>query len=238
MRYPVSFQRILLAFVMFIGVLILIRSMYSQNLNFLFLAWNLFLAWIPYAISTLFKRIVHEQKWKQAVIFFSWFIFFPNALYLVTDLIHLDMESNIPKWFDAVLLFSTSVLGLLMAFISLFRVERYLVLLFERKLAGKIVLLILFFGSFGVYLGRFLRWNSWDLIRNPVGLVTDMIDRFLFPLAYLHTWGITLILSILFYLIYQSIKKLPSYLSREAMGYHVKDFIEATKNQVRVQDIK
>lgn len=221
MRYPVSFQRILLAYVMFIGVLILIRCMYARNLHFLFLAWNLLLAWIPYAISVLFNRIVHEQKWNQALVFFCWFIFFPNALYLLTDLIHLENESNIPKWFDAVLLFSASLLGLFLAFVSLFRVERYLILLFERKRAGMIVLFILFFGSFGVYLGRFLRWNSWDIIRNPIGLATDMIERILFPIAYLHAWGITLILSVLFYLIYQSIKKLPGFLSREAIGLDV-----------------
>ena len=70
--------------------------------------------------------------------------FFPNALYIVTDLIHLQLESNIPKWFDALILFSSAVLGLMLAFISLFRVEAFLSKIVNRKLQAPLILLILF----------------------------------------------------------------------------------------------
>ena len=218
MPQTISFQKLLLAFFFFIILLIGIRSIYAGNFDYLFLAWNIFLAWVPFAISALFKTILQEKKWKQVLLFCSWFIFFPNALYIVTDLIHLDLDSNIPKWFDAVLIFSSSIIGLIMAFISVFRVENYLANIFGRKKVDKIMPAILFFGSFGVYLGRFLRWNSWDIIRNPLGLLSTIARQFIFPLTHIRTWGITGILSVLFYLIYLSIKKLPGYLSREGIS--------------------
>ena len=196
-------------------MLISVRVAYSGNFDYLFLAWNIFLAWIPFAVSSFFKTIVSEKKWKQALVFCCWFIFFPNALYIVTDLIHLELDSNIPKWFDAVLLFSSSVIGLIMAFVSLHRVENYLGHFLKQKQVGWAIMIILFFGSFGVYLGRFLRWNSWDIIRNPLRLFSTIIQRFIFPMEHTRTWGITCILSVLFYLMYLSIKKLPGYLNRE-----------------------
>jgi uncharacterized membrane protein len=75
------------------------------------------------------------------------------------------------------------------------------------------MLVVLFFGSFGVYLGRFLRWNSWDVINKPAGLFFSVTERILFPLRHLHAWGITILFTILFYLIYQVIKKVPGYIS-------------------------
>ena len=140
--------------------------------------------------------------------------FFPNALYIVTDLIHLQQESSVPKWFDAVLLFSASVVGLMMAFISLHRVEKYLKSTVNKKMLPPLIVLILFLGSFGVYLGRFLRWNSWDILSNPFQLVASIVQRIISPFDHLQTWGITVIFTMLFYLLYVSIKKMPGYLSQ------------------------
>ncbi len=214
MKTNISFQTILFAFFAFIVLLIGVRYIYSGKLHYLFLVWNIFLAWIPFAISSLFKEIGTKPKWKQVLLFCSWLAFFPNALYIVTDLIHLDIESDIPKWFDAVLVFSSSMLGLMMAFVSLFRVEKYLQKMVNRNFQSALILIILFLGSFGVYLGRFLRWNSWDIVSNPFGLLTSIGSRIIYPFNYLQTWGITAVFTILFYLLYISIKKLPSYISQ------------------------
>ncbi|MGF2413008.1 MAG: DUF1361 domain-containing protein, partial [Ferruginibacter sp.] len=181
---------------------------------FIFLIWNLFLAWIPFTISTFFKMIANADKWKQVIVFSAWLIFFPNALYIVTDLIHLEQETSVPKWYDAVLLFSSSAIGVIMAFVSLLQVERYLAHKFNRTVVQVIVFSILFLGSFGVYLGRFLRWNSWDIISNPLGLLSSIGQRFVFPLQHIQTWGITIILTTAFYLLYLVIKKLPGYLNQ------------------------
>ena len=209
MKTTVSFTKILLAFFAFIGLMITVRFIYTGGHGFGFLAWNLFLAWVPFIISATFKKLIDAERWKQVTVFLIWLILFPNALYIVTDLIHLDMETAIPKWFDAVLIFTSSIAGLLMAFVSLLRVEYYLTLKFRNNTVHVIMVAILFLSSFGVYLGRFLRWNSWDIISNPLNLLYSIVQRVISPIHYLQTWGITVMLTTLFYLLYMAIKKLP-----------------------------
>jgi uncharacterized membrane protein len=209
-----SFQKILLAFYAFIGMLIGVRIFYTGSTLYLFLVWNIFLAWIPCMISSLFNKMTDKARWKTALLFCCWLAFFPNALYIVTDLIHIQHESPIPKWFDALLLFSSAVLGLILAFISLYRVEIFLSKTINNKLQAPLILFILFLGSFGVYLGRFLRWNSWDIISNPFQLLLSIGYRIVSPFDHVQTWGITMVFTMFFYLLYVAIKKLPGYLSQ------------------------
>jgi uncharacterized membrane protein len=214
LKTAASFQKILFALFAFIGLLLAARIYYSGKMQYLFLVWNLFLAWIPFVISSLFDKMSNQNKWKMAIVFCCWFAFFPNALYIVTDLIHLQIKTTVPKWFDAVLLFSSSVVGLMMAFVSLYRVEKFLHRTVNKKICSPLIVLILFLGSFGVYLGRFLRWNSWDILRNPFQLLLSIGHRIISPFDHLQTWGVTIILTIFFYLLYISIKKMPDYLSQ------------------------
>ncbi len=214
MNSTFSFQKTLLAFLGFIAMMIAVRSYYTGSILFLFLVWNIFLAWIPFTISSLFSKLDDKPKWKQILIFCCWLAFFPNALYIVTDLIHLDIESKVPKWFDAVLLFSASVAGLMMAFISLYRVEKFFQKKVHKKFHSVSIIIILFFASFGVYLGRFLRWNSWDIISNPFQLLLSIGHRIVSPFDHLQTWTVTGTLTIFFYLLYIAVKKMPGYMSR------------------------
>jgi uncharacterized membrane protein len=217
MNTTFSFQKALLAFLGFIGLLIAVRMIYTGSTLYLFLVWNIFLAWIPFMISAQFGKLITKAKWKQLLTFCCWLAFFPNALYIVTDLIHLQIETSVPKWFDAVLLFSASLVGLMMAFISLFRVELFLDKTVHKKIRPLSVLLILFLASFGVYLGRFLRWNSWDIVSNPFQLLLSIGHRIISPFDHLQTWTVTGTLTILFYLLYISVKKMPGYISQANM---------------------
>ena len=214
MNTTFSFQKSLLALLAFIGLLIAARIFYTGSTLYLFLVWNIFLAWIPFAISNVFNKLAGYATWKQLLVFFCWLTFFPNALYIVTDLIHLQIESKVPKWFDAILLFSASVVGLMMAFISLYRIEAFLQKLIHRKLRSISIFIILFLGSFGVYLGRFLRWNSWDIISNPFQLLSSIGHRIISPFVHLQTWAVTGILTIFFYILYIFVKKMPGYVTR------------------------
>lgn len=213
MKNELSFERLLLAFFAFIGLLISVRVIYSGSLLFIFLVWNIFLAWIPFRVSAYLVKSRRKDKWKEWLLFAVWLLFFPNALYIITDLIHLEIETSIPKWFDAILLFSSSIVGLMMAFVSLYRAEKFLSKRVNEKRMPVLITGILFVASFGVYLGRFLRWNSWDIIRNPLGLFSSIIQRFIFPLEHMRTWGITIMLTALFYLLYLSVKKMPGYIT-------------------------
>ncbi len=212
MKTALSFQKILLAFFGFIALLLLVRISFAGQLYYLFLVWNIFLAWIPFVISNYFEKVKSSAIWLQVVLFCCWLAFFPNALYIVTDLIHLDTESSVPKWFDAILLFSSSVTGLLMAFISLYRAECFLHIRIHKSLQPFVIIFILFLGSFGVYLGRFLRWNSWDIVSNPLELLVSIGKRIISPIDHAETWAVTLIFTMFFYLLYMAIKKLPGYL--------------------------
>ncbi len=210
MKDTISFQKLLWALFAFIALMILVRFIYTGKHGFIFLIWNLFLAWIPFTISTQFKKLHQKNLWQQTAVFFVWLLFFPNALYIVTDLIHLDLETTVPKWFDALLLFASAVTGLMMAFISLLHVEKYLLFSFNKIKVHSLMLAILFLGSFGLYLGRFLRWNSWDIVNHPFGLAYAVAQRCVFPLRYAQTWGITSMFTLFFYLLYWCIKKIPT----------------------------
>lgn len=194
---------------LFIAILIGCRIFYSGNDLYLFLVWNLFLAWIPYSISLSFKNIITKHKFIQAFAFISWLLFFPNALYIVTDIIHVKETEAVPVWFDAILLFISSFAGLALAFASIINVEHLLRHYFHKKFANALVVFLLFVGSFGVYLGRFQRWNSWDVVHNPLTLAADILHRFTSPFAHTKTWGVTFLLTGLYVVCWFFIKSFP-----------------------------
>ncbi len=142
-----------------------------------FLAWNLFLAWVPFAISIVaFARARRRLDPLVAALLVLWLLFFPNAPYLLTDFIHLDESAAAPAWYDALMLSSFAWTALLLGFASL-----YLVQLIVREVVGSaaswvVVSAVLALGSFGVYLGRFVRFNSWDVFWRPRH-VADVVAR-------------------------------------------------------------
>lgn len=204
-----AFNRLLIAFLIFIAGLILARIVYSGNIRYLSMCWNIFLAWIPYILSCYFSDYQAKEKWKQLFLFASWLLFFPNALYIVTDLIHLEEATHVPLWYDAVLLFAASFIGILMAFVSLQKAEYLLSNVFSRQMVIVMIPVILFVASFGVYLGRFQRWNSWDVVHNPIGLGVDIFNRLVSPVDHMKTWAITFIFTALYSLLYFLVKIIP-----------------------------
>jgi uncharacterized membrane protein len=204
-----SFNKLLSGFILFIALLILFRVLYSGTLRFIFMSWNIFLAWIPYVLSGYLHQYRHKEKWKQLILFCSWLLFFPNALYIVTDLVHLQEQNNMPWWFDTILLFAASFIGLVMAFISLRRAELYLKTIFNTRIVAGCIAGILFMGSFGVYLGRFQRWNSWDVVNNPLALGIDIFSKIINPVDNYKVWAITILFTAVYSLLYFFIKILP-----------------------------
>lgn len=209
MKSIITFNRLLLVLLVFIGAMIAARIFYSHSLRYIFLIWNLFLAWLPYLLSGLFGIVRSRSKLKQGVLFLTWLLLFPNALYIITDLIHLKDTTNVPLWYDALLVFASSFAGLIMAFASLQRAEVFL----KNMISGKIVLalvpFILFLGAFGVYLGRFERWNSWNVINDPLALGSDIFSILLFPHDNMKTWATIFILTGLYCILYFFIKIIP-----------------------------
>ena len=209
-----SVEKIIIAFLLFIVLMLTLRISYANNIRYVFLLWNLFLAWIPFQLSVTLTEAANRNKWYSYFLLLSWLLFFPNALYIITDLIHLDeSRSDVPVWYDAILLFTCSVTGLIMAFVSLYQVETFLKKNISPRHTGKLVMAAIFLGSFGVYVGRFLRWNSWSIITKPQLLFMDISNHIFLPFHHYKTWVVTLLLTCLFSLLYFAIKKLPGILN-------------------------
>jgi uncharacterized membrane protein len=214
MKKSPGFEKLLAPFFVFILLMVITRMLYSGSIRFAFLLWNLFLAWIPLQISVYLSAKKFSNKWQPVFLLAGWLLFFPNALYIVTDLIHLDGKTNVPTWYDAILLFTSSIAGLIMAFVSLYRVEIFLSTKLNQHIVNRIVIVCLFLGSFGVYLGRFARLNSWNIFTNPFDLAIQITIPFILPLQHYRAWAVTILLTCLFCLIYFTIKKLPGNLKQ------------------------
>ena len=140
-----------------------------------YLIWNLLLAWIPYVISLNFIR--KDTPRKQFVpIFIVWILFFPNAPYLVTDILHMAGRFSSLLWYDSILFFFFGWIGLMLGTLSLFHIHKYLKAHFSYLISEIIIFVICLISSFGIYLGRFERWNSWDAFISPLQLIKNSLD--------------------------------------------------------------
>lgn len=170
-------------------LLISVRAYQVDYDQYHFLLWNLFLAWLPLVVSMfalLFVRIANGLILSTGLILLgaAWLILYPNAPYLTTDLIHLvfnpnyggiDSESLI-FWYDLVLFFLFSWCGLLLGYLSM-RHFHFIVLYYSNIWTGWLFILIVsFLGGFGVYLGRVVRLNSWDVLFSPFRLIQGVVE--------------------------------------------------------------
>ncbi|MFT3682416.1 MAG: DUF1361 domain-containing protein [Ferruginibacter sp.] len=213
-----SFKKIIGLFILFVTVMVAARIIYTGSIRYISILWNLFLAWTPFQVSLLISAYSTLKNPKPLLILTGWLLFFPNALYVVTDLIHLEDAGGVPLWYDAIMLFMAALSGLLLAFASLYKVEKFLRKQISSSLVtDPIVLFILFLSSFGVYLGRFDRWNSWDIVVYPKQLSKDIASYIFSPVYHYRTWITTLIFTAFFSLLYFAVKKIPGSFTKPGM---------------------
>jgi uncharacterized membrane protein len=199
-----NFSKKVIIPVSFTIVLLIVRIILSGQLTYIFLAWNLFLAWIPFAISQ--KIDGAQNRWRIFLLTGAWLLFLPNAPYIITDFLHLRQRPPIPYWYDILLLFSAALNGLLLGLLSLFNVEKFLTDRYGNRISGLLILCSFFLCAFGIYMGRYLRWNSWDIITNPGGIATDILERIINPFDHFGTWSVTFLFGSFFYVIYSTVK--------------------------------
>lgn len=195
---------------LFCLLLVGLRVYATGQLHFIFLTWNLFLAFVPWAITTLLVLYpnTNHKKWLLASSALMWLLFFPNSPYIFTDLLHLRAMHTAPHWYDLIMILSFAWSGLMFGFQSLRDLERLVSQWIGPRVIHALVVFVLFLSSFGVYLGRYLRWNSWDVVQQPTALMADIADRVLHPLSHPATWGMTLLMGSLLTLMYWSLKML------------------------------
>jgi uncharacterized membrane protein len=171
-------------------VLLMIRIQLHQSFYLLFLVWNLFLAIIPCAITT---GLISTKKINKLTLFFFfgiWLLFLPNAPYIVTDLMHLTRSDQQYLWLDILVIMSFAFNGLILFFLSLSDMEKLLKQHLNSKLLTTLMLSIFGLTAFGIYLGRFLRHNSWEIINNPLNIFTDIFNIIVQP--NIEAWVFTL----------------------------------------------
>ena len=176
-------------------VLIAVRVVWSGRLSYVFLVWNLGLAAIPVIAAFTLRRVVANNALSLRAMFlaFVWLLFLPNAPYLATDLIHLRSRPFVPLWYDAALLVSCAFTGVILGYVSIAEVQRLLRTRLGNLPAWTLTTIVMFLCAFGIYLGRFERWNSWHIVTRPWPLLADAADRVIHPLSHLRMTFVTAI---------------------------------------------
>lgn len=200
----------LVALTGFALALLFARVYWTGSYAYLFLAWNLFLAWVPFAFAHGLTKAVRDgakPKWL-VLLGIPWLLFLPNAPYLVTDLMHLRHGHEASLWFDAVMLGTYAWAGLVLGVGSLRMVAG---LVHDRAgvhVARGFVVVVALLSGYGIYLGRFSRLNSWDVAAHPMWAFREAASPLAHPLATLRAWNVTLVCAALFLVTYATMGSL------------------------------
>jgi uncharacterized membrane protein len=184
-RYKIAIFGLLLGASLFSVILVIARMAYSDSQQYRGLIWNLFLAWIPFVLAYIAYALSWRRIWlilAIPVFAFLWLIFFPNAPYILTDLQYLNSVVSVtPLWFDIILLVWFTWTSMLLGLISLYMMHEIVQRYFGRWLGWIFVLIVSGLSSAGIYIGRFMRWNSWDILGNPSELAMDILGLAIDP---------------------------------------------------------
>lgn len=154
---------------------------------FTYLPWNLFLAWLPLILMfglVKYLRYYPWSSWRMIFLTLGWLLFLPNSFYLVSDYIHLQGLASANLLYDVVMFTMFVFTGMLLGYASLYLFHRELLKRLKPNSASAIIALILFICSVAIFIGRDLRWNSWDVLFSPAGLLFDISNRLLDPSSY------------------------------------------------------
>lgn len=224
MQISVKHLRFIFLLLVFDGSLIVFRNLFVgtsweplasldniimyRSYTFLFLIWNLFLAAIPFgiAIGIYTYRKHHLAKWLLWPAILVWLLFLPNAPYLITDLIHIRPRAFMPLWYDTFTFFVFAWSGLLFGTASLQLVGNVLEEKWGVKWSTAAIILTISLCGFGIAAGRFLRWNSWDVIAQPYMIVDDVLSMILHPITYKNVWGMAILFSFFLSIVFLSSK--------------------------------
>lgn len=179
----------------------------NHGSDYYYLIWNLFLAWLPLAFAYLLIKYLHSGRlwssWRGLALTFLWLVFLPNSFYLISDFVHLFDITSANITYNIAMLGSFAFDGLALGFLSLWAVHRQLI---DRghsvHLSWSLVGLVLLIASYAVYLGRYIRLNSWDVFTNFSSVLFSVSDQLFHPSGYPAILGVTLSFFLLLATIY------------------------------------
>lgn len=160
--------------------LFFLGALANRSFEFAYLLWNLFLAWLPLVVAWALLWTLRRYRWsswRPFALTMLWLVLLPNSFYMISDFIHIQDVARNSLLYDVVMFTSFIITGVLVGFCSLYQVHVQLRRRLSLRASSLLVALILFLCSFAIYLGRDLRWNSWDVLVNPAGILFDVSDR-------------------------------------------------------------
>ena len=167
--------------------LFLAGALSNHSTEFAYMIWNLFLAWVPLGLTLLLIRTLRRKVWSSwaaLALTLVWIGFLPNTFYMISDFIHVLDAQRVDLLYDVVMFSSFIFNGVLLGFLSVFMIHQELQKRMSQRTSALLVALVLLVCSFAVYVGRDLRWNTWDVLLNPGGILVDVSDRVLNPSAH------------------------------------------------------
>jgi len=154
---------------------------------YLYLLWNLFLAWIPFILSVWLVYMLHRKNWSSwggLALSAGWLAFLPNSFYMISDFIHLPEVEPGQLLLSVVVFTSFIYTGVLLGLGSLYLIHTELNKRLSNRSSAFVVAILLLACSIAIYIGRDLRWNTWDVLANPAGMLFDLSERLLHPTQY------------------------------------------------------
>lgn len=197
-------------------VLGLTRVAIAGNSDYLFMPWNIFLALIPLILASKFENHSGMKLWLLA---FFWLLFLPNSFYVVTDIIHLnspqvalenirgpyytyDDVGHLSIVYDALYLFTCSVVSFVYGLESIRLFKNKFRKIFTKSYLKLFLGLTFFLSGIAIYLGRYVRLNSWDIVVRPWKIFMDIINLFIHPTTYAKEWLVVLSFSFVIAMMY------------------------------------
>lgn len=170
-------------------LLLLFRMKLTHSYFYFFLVWNLFLAGIPFFITQVMRYYSawRTSTWQKIVLFSVWLLFLPNSPYIITDLIHLHDDDSVLIWLDLFLVFVFALNGLLLGLLSLMDMHGFITKNYSKRTSFIVTFTVCLLCGYGIYLGRFLRFNSWDILTEPIFLFEQIGSSLTRP----KVWAIT-----------------------------------------------
>ena len=159
----------------------------NRSLAFGFMLYNLFLAWVPFVTVAFLLKALRTNLWSSRwplALTLLWLIFLPNSFYMISDFVHIQDVADRNLLYDVVMFTSCIFTAAALGFSSLYMVHAELSRRMSLRSSSVLIGIILTLCSFGIYLGRNLRWNSWDVLVNPAGILFDVSDHIIHPLQH------------------------------------------------------
>ncbi len=171
-----KFIKILIPWVVFAFIMNMSRFALTEIHSYLYMNWNLFLSFLPLLFLFVFEK--SKKIYLRILFFIIWLLFLPNSIYMVSDLIHLrDVGPEWLLWFDGMMIFSYSVVGVFVSSYVLIRMKNILFSFRKNvRLQNLFIIIISILSSFGVYLGRYIRLNTWDIVANPISFMENIFN--------------------------------------------------------------